>query len=215
MPNNNILETFDQIIENFLTRNDLPLWHSSDELAVIYNEIIRGTIHHYQLKKYSNEQFIHLQRLCRLNNLLNNTKQLQILENQLLENYRQRLATILKSLFSKMMNKLSSIESAIYTIACKDEPSFSSSILLSCPLCNTLLTMTNNDLLFSTCMNKHVWPRCCRTLLPLPLECAQTCSLCDRTIIRIEIDDKNYSNFLKYKDQQLNFFFSSICTFCM
>ncbi len=206
--------TFDKIIENFLSRINIPLWRSSDELAVILNEIARGTTHHYQCKKNTNENFQYLQRLCRLNSLLNNTKQLQIIENQFLDIYRHRLAEIFKTIFSKMINKLSPIELAIYTISCKDEQ-YSSSSLLMCPLCNTSLIMTTNDLLFCTCSNKHVWPRCCRTFLPLPFECAQTCSLCDRTITSIDINDKNYFNFVKYKDKQLNFLFSSICTFCM
>jgi hypothetical protein len=206
--------TFDKIIENFLSRIDIPLWRSSDELAVILNELTRGAIHRYQFKKNMNENFQSLQRLCRLNSLLNNTKQLQILENQCLEIYRHRLAEIFKILFSKMINKLSQIELAIYTISCKNEQ-YSSSSLMMCPLCNMLLIMTNNDLLFCVCSNKHVWPRCCPTLLPLPFECAQTCSLCDRTITLIDINDKNYLNFVKYKDKQLNFLFSSICTFCM
>lgn len=206
--------TFDQVIENFLSRIDRPLWHSSDELAVISNEINRGTSHHYQWKKTTNnDNFLHLQRLCRLNRLLN-TKHLQILENQLLDNYRRRLGEILKSLFSKMINKLSPMESAIYSICCKNE-SYSSTALLMCPLCNTTLTMTNNDLLFCHCTNKHSWPRCCRTLLPLPMECAQTCALCDRTMTSMESEEKNLTNFVKYKEKQLNFLFSSICSFCM
>jgi hypothetical protein len=210
----NTTMTFDKVIENFLSRIDVPLWRSSDELAVILNEVNRGTTHHYQSKKNPNESFQSLQRLCRLNSLLNNSKQLQTLENQFLEIYRHRLAEIFKTLFCKMVNKLSSTESAIYTISCKDE-TYSSTSLLMCPMCNTALILTNNDLLFCTCSNKHVWPRCCRTLLPLPFECAQTCSLCDRTITLIDINDKNYFNFVKYKDKQLNFLFSSICTFCM
>ena len=207
--------TFDQVIESFLSRNDRPLWHSSDELAVICNEINRGTSHHYQWKKTIDENFFHLQRLCRLNRLLNtNVKQLQILENQLLENYRRRTGEILKSLFSKMLNKLSPMESAIYSICCKDD-SYSSSTLLMCPLCNTTLSMTKNDLLFCQCTNKHSWPRCCRTLLPLPMECAQTCALCDRTMTSMESEEKSWSHFGKFKEKQLNFLFSSICTFCM
>lgn len=207
-------DNLDKIIENFLSRISIPLWCSSDELAVILNEITRGTTHQYQTKKNTNENFLFLQRLCRLNKLLNNTKQLQIFENQLLQNYRQRLSDIFKKLFSKILNKLSQIELLIYTICCKDDQVNSSSLLL-CPMCNTSLNLTTNDLLFSTCSNKHIWPRCCRTLLPLTYECAQTCSLCDRTITLIDINDENYINFLKYKDNELNFFFSSICTFCM
>jgi len=206
--------TFDKIIENYLSRIDIPLWRSSDELAVILNEITRGTIHHYQIKKNTNNNFLYLQRLCRLNSLLNNTKQLQIFENQLLQNYRHQLSDIFKLYFSKMINKLSQIELSIYTICCKDEQVSSSSFLM-CPMCNTSLILTTNDLLFSTCSNKHIWPRCCRTLLPLTYESSQTCSLCDRTITLIDINDKNYINFIKYKDKDLNFFFSSICTFCM
>jgi hypothetical protein len=206
--------TFDKIIENFLSRMTIPLWHSSDEIAVILNEITHGITHHYQIKKNTNENFVYLQRLCRLNSLLNNTKQLPIFENQLLQNYRHRLAEIFKTLFSKTVNKLSPIELSIYTICCKDEQ-LSSSSLLMCPMCNTPLILTTNDLSFCTCSNKHVWPRCCRTFLPLSFEYAETCSLCDRTITLIEINDKNYINFVKYKDKELNFFFSSICTFCM
>ena len=210
----NTTMTFDKVIENFLSRTDVPLWRSSDELAVILNEVTRGTTHHYQLKKNPNENYQSLQRLSRLNSLLNNNKQLQTLENQFLEIYRHRLADVFKTLFSKMVNKLSPTELAIYTISCKDE-TYSSTSLLMCPLCNTALILTNNDLLFCTCSNKHVWPRCCRTLLPLPFECAQTCSLCDRTITLIDINDKNYLNFVKHKDKQLSFLFSSICTFCI
>ncbi|UJR13549.1 hypothetical protein I4U23_000563 [Adineta vaga] len=206
--------TFDEIIENFLGRIDRPLWHSSDELAVILNEITRGTTHHYQQKKIMDENFLSLQRLCRLQSLLNNTKQLQLIENQLLQNYRQRFSQILTSHFSKLINKLSSIESLIYTVCCKDD-TFSSSNLLLCPMCNTSLTMTTNDLVSCVCVNKHIWPRCCRTLLPLPFENAQTCSLCDRTITLIDIHDENYAHFAKYKDKDLNFLFSSICTYCM
>jgi hypothetical protein len=206
--------SFDKIIENFLSRINIPLWYSSDELAIILNEVIRGTTYNYQIKKNTNENFQYLQRLCRLHSLLNNTKQLQTFESQLLKNYRHRLSTILNSLFSKMIKNLSQIELAIYTICCKDEQ-LSSSILLMCPMCNTSLTMTTNDLLFCTCINKHVWPRCCRTLLPLSFECAQTCPLCDRTTTLIETTDKNYTNFVKYKDKELNFLFSSICTYCM
>jgi hypothetical protein len=209
-PSDNTI-SFDKIIENFLSRIDIPLWRSSDELAVILNEISRGTIHHYQTKKNTNDNYSFLQRLCRLHTLLNSTKQLQTFENQLLQNYRQRLSQILTSLFSEMINKLSETELSIYKICCNNEQSTS----LMCPLCNTPLTMTTNDLLSSTCSNKHAWPRCCRTLLSLPFECAQTCTLCDRTIALIETNDKNYINFAKYKDQELNFFFSSICTYCM
>ncbi|CAF3921892.1 unnamed protein product [Adineta steineri] len=206
--------TFDKTIENFLGRSHIPLWKSSDELAIILNEVTRGTTYHYQIKKNTNDNFLYLQRLCRLHSLLNNTKQLQIFENQLLQNYRHRLSEIFNLLFSKMINKLTSIELLIYTICCKDEQ-LTSSTLLMCPMCNTSLTMTNQDLLSCTCSNKHIWPRCCRTLLPLSLEDAQTCSLCDRTIILIETNDKNYINFVKYKDKELNFLFSSICTYCM
>ena len=207
--------TFDHVIEKFLTRENLPLWNSSDELAVICNEINRGTIHHYQSKKTTNDNFLSLQRVCRLNRLLNiNPKQLQIFENQLLENYRHRLGEILPNLFSKMINKLSPMESAIYSICCKNDP-YSSSGLLMCPLCNTALIMNNNDLLFSHCSNKHSWPRCSRTLVSLPMECAETCALCDRTMTSMEMEEKNWTNFVKYKDKQLNFFFSSLCTFCM
>ena len=207
-------QTFDKIIENYLSRINIPLWSSFDELAIILNEVIHGKTHHHQIKKNTNENFLFLQRLCRLHTLLNNTKQIQTFENQLLQNYRQRLSGILKTLFSKMINKLSQSESLIYTICCKDEQ-VSSSNLFMCPMCNTSLTMTTNDLTCCTCSNKHIWPRCCRTLLPLTFECSQTCSLCDRTIILIETNDKNYINFVKYKDKELNFLFSSICTFCM
>ena len=82
-------------------------------------------------------------------------------------------------------------------------------------MCNTSLILTTDDLLFSTCSNKHTWPRCSRTLLPLTYESAQTCSLCDRTITLIDSQEKTYVNFVKYKDKELNFLFSSICTFCM
>jgi hypothetical protein len=207
-------QTFDKIIENFLSRINIPLWCSFDELAVILNEVTHGKTHQHQIKKNTNENFLFLQRLCRLHTLLNNTKQIQVFENQLLQTYRHRLSTIFKTLFSKTFNKLSPIESLIYTICCKDEQ-VSSSALLMCPMCNTSLTMTTNDLSSCTCSNKHIWPRCCRTLLPLSFESSQTCALCDRTIILIETNDKNYINFVKYKDKELNFLFSSICTFCM
>lgn len=207
--------TFDHVIERFLTRENLPLWNSSDELAVICYEIHRGTNHHYQSKKSNNDNFLSLQRLCRFNRLLNtNTKQLQIFENQLLQIYRHRLAQILSNLFSKILNKLSALESAIYSICCKDD-SYSSSGLLMCPLCNSALIMNNNDLLFSQCSNKHSWPRCSRTLLPLPMECAETCALCDQTMTSMEMNEKTWTNFVKYKDKQLNFLFSSLCTFCL
>ncbi|CAF4249378.1 unnamed protein product, partial [Adineta steineri] len=58
--------TFDKIIENFLGRSHIPLWQSSDELAIILNEVTRGTTYHYQIKKNTNDNFLYLQRLCRL-----------------------------------------------------------------------------------------------------------------------------------------------------
>lgn len=208
--------TFDDVIHNFLARIDRPLWHSFDELAVILNEVKRGTVHHHQPqqpKKGADESFASLQRLCRLQSLLNNTKQLPAMENQLLGDYRRRTAKVLSSLFAKTANKLSSTELLIYNACCKDEPLASPAVLL-CPMCNASLTMTSDDLVSCACANKHRWPRCCRTLLPLAFENAQTCALCDRTITLIEATDENFVHFVKYKDKELSFFFSSICTFC-
>ena len=209
--------SLDSIIEHYLARVDAPLWSSSDELAVIANDVQRGTTHHYPMKKITNDNYSFLQRASRLYSLLNSgnaTKQLQTVENQLLQSYRRRLASVFQSLFSKMTNKLSPTELAIYKLCCQDDVSSSFS-LFKCHLCNGALTLSINDLLFCSCSNEHAWPRCCRTLLPLPFECAQTCSLCERTITLIETDDRNYVNFVKYKDKELNFLFSTICTFCM
>ncbi|CAF3192204.1 unnamed protein product, partial [Rotaria sp. Silwood2] len=161
-----------------------------------------------------NDNYIYLQRLCRLYYLLNNRKEQYIYENKLLEYYRNRLSIILKSLFSNIINKLSQIELFIYKI-CSNQDEIYSYNMFMCPLCNNPLIMTKDDLLYSRCSNKHVWPRCCRTLLPLCFDSAQTCSSCDKTITLIQTNDINYINFLQYKDKQLNFFFSSICTLCM
>ena len=209
--------SLDSIIDHYLARVDASLWSSSDELAVIANDVQRGTTHHYQMKKITNDSYSFLQRASRLYSLLNSgnaTKQLQTVENQLLQSYRRRLASVFQSLFSKMTNKLSPTELAIYKLCCQDDVSSAFS-LFKCHLCNGALTLSINDLLFCSCSNEHAWPRCCRTLLPLPFECAQTCSLCERTITLIETDDRNYVNFVKYKDKELNFLFSTICTFCM
>ncbi|CAF3394485.1 unnamed protein product [Rotaria socialis] len=210
----NTVKSMENIIENFLERIDIPLWRSFDEVAILLNEITHNTNQNYQIKKQTNQNLVFLQRVCRLCSLLNNTKQLEIYENQLLKIYRYQFWTILNSLFSKMMNKLTPFELLIYTICSNDQQIYSSTLFM-CPMCNTSLTILADDLLFSTCSNKHIWPRCCRTLLPLSFDSAQTCSLCDRTIILIETYDKNYSNFLQYKDHELNILFSSICTFCM
>lgn len=207
-------ESLEKIIENFLDRINIPLWRSFDEIAILLNAINKKANSCYQVQKYTNDNFSFLQRLCRLCSLSNSPKQSEIYENKLLRHYRHQLSINLNSIFSKMLNKLSQTELLIYTIFCKDDQANSSSLFM-CPLCNTSLTMTTDDLLFITCANKHIWPRCSRTLLPLIFDSVQTCSLCDRTITLIQINDKNYANFIQYRDKELNSLFSSICTFCI
>ena len=202
--------TFERIVEEFLSRTNIPIWKSSDELAVILHEISRDSKTQFQAKKITNENFAQLQRLCRLNSLFSPNKQITNIDNQLLQIYRRQLSSILSKYFSKMMNKLTPVELSIYTICVKDE-SYSSSSLLLCPLCNSLLNLTSTDLLYATCQNKHSWPRCSRSLLPLMMETSETCALCDRTINSLG----NLPHFLKYKDSDLRFFFSSLCSFCM
>ncbi|CAF1521358.1 unnamed protein product [Rotaria sp. Silwood1] len=217
----NKINTFDDIIEHFLKQIDIPLWRSSDELAILFNQIkhyknTNNNNNNYQIKKKEkeNNNYIYLQRLCRLYSLLNNKKELELNENKLLEYYRNKLSNILISLFSNNIDKLSNIELIIYKICTNDED-IDLSNLFMCPLCNNSLTIIKDDLLYSKCSNKHIWPRCCRTLIPLSFDSSQTCSLCDRTITFIQTNDQNYINFLQYKNTQLDFFFSSICTFCM
>ncbi|CAF5213281.1 unnamed protein product, partial [Rotaria magnacalcarata] len=166
------VKSTENIIENFLERIDIPLWRSFDEVAILLNEITHSTNQNYQIKKQTNQNVLFLQRVCRLCSLLNNTKQIEIYENQLLKIYRYQFWTILNSLFSKMMNKLTPIELLIYRICSNDQQIYSSTLFM-CPMCNTSLTMLADDLLFSTCSNKHMWPRCCRTLLPLSFDSAQ------------------------------------------
>ncbi|CAF3695422.1 unnamed protein product [Rotaria sordida] len=216
----NKIISLDKIIEHFLERINIPLWSSSDELVILLNELKRNKTNDKQIKKNSNSNsnsnnnYIYLQRLCRLYSLLNNRKELNIYENQLLESYRNRLSIILNKIFSNIIDKLSQIELFIYKICSKDDQTLSSNLFL-CPICNNPLIITKDDLLNCQCSNKHVWPRCSTTLLPLYFDSAQTCSLCDRTITLIQTNDQNYNNFIQYKDKQLDFFFSSICTFCM
>ena len=204
----------ENLIEHFLTRIDTPLYRSSDELAIIFNEIQRGKIEHYQPKKSTVDHHQSLQRLCRLFAMLN-SKQLPTFEQQFLEKYREKLSSILQSLFAKTLSKLTPTEALIYSICCEtDQPSISSPIF-PCPLCNAALVISRTDLLVASCSNKHHWPRCSRTLLPLALEEAQTCALCDRSITSTDTNEKNYSNFLQYQEKELNFFFSSLCTYCL
>ena len=195
-----------QIIENFLEKVDCPLWRSADELAVIFSQ---AKDLRFQLEKHSDSS---LQRLCALQMMTNDSEQTQLIQNKLLQNYSLRLAEVLNYLFSSMVNELSPIELAIYRICCHGEDLCSS---LLCPMCNCSLTLSNKELLMCSCSNGHQWPRCSRTLLPLSFESVRNCAFCHRTFTLIESNEENYSHFLLYKDKQLTFFFSSLCTFCL
>ncbi|CAF3983553.1 unnamed protein product, partial [Rotaria sp. Silwood1] len=157
----NKINTFDDIIEHFLKQIDIPLWRSSDELAILFNQIkhyknTNNNNNNYQIKKKEkeNNNYIYLQRLCRLYSLLNNKKELELNENKLLEYYRNKLSNILISLFSNNIDKLSNIELIIYKICTNDED-IDLSNLFMCPLCNNSLTIIKDDLLYSKCSNKH------------------------------------------------------------
>jgi hypothetical protein len=210
--------TFEQMIETFVGRVSTPLWRSTDEAALILNEVRRGQIYAYQAKKNGNDDHRSVQRVCRLLTLLSpvhSTKQLQIVEHQLLEGHRQRLSRAFRSLFPDVPDELSATELLIHTVCCQVDASPLSSSLFACPLCNSPLSMSNADLLVSACSNKHQWPRCSLTLLPLTFDCAQTCSLCNRTITAIDVHGDIHRNFVKYKDAELSVLFSPICTYCL
>ena len=208
-----------QMIEKFLLRTDVPLWCSSDEIAILFHDIQRGIIKDYQMNCNLGDNYQALQRLCRLYHLMSKNslikKQTEIVENQFLDLYRCKLSILFKSLFTGKTNKLTAYETLIRSICLQTDTNPISSSLFPCPLCNRELSMIKSDLLFVSCSNKHLWPRCSRTLLPLALDNAQTCSLCDRTILEIDINDKNYLNLIKHKDGELNFFFSTLCTHCL
>lgn len=207
------------MIERFLTRTDVPLWFSFDELSVIHHDVQRGIVQQYQKKKSSPADYLSLQRLIRLMKLFKklspNQKQIGLVENQFLDVYREKLSSIFDKTVDKQTEKLTPVESLIASICSSSKSSSLSSNLFPCPLCNEALLLSANDLLFASCSNKHFWPRCCRTLLPLTLESAKTCSLCDRTINIVDANDQNYSNFVEHKENELFFFFSTLCSFCL
>ncbi|CAF1189399.1 unnamed protein product [Didymodactylos carnosus] len=212
-PHHQQQQSLNSLLEQFLGKTTVPLWKSYDELALILYYLPKHRDQANQILKrfispsiISQSSFYSLQRLCRLQSLLESTslalnknrKSQQVAsETKLLQKYLSQLNQLLVTLFGTSKKKLTKSELCLYNCveSLVDESLTKITFILTCPLCNGQINNDNLSLFTCTCVNNHCWPRCNRTFLPLQFDKAQCCSLCERTIISLDPLDNQYENF--------------------